>query len=172
MTDSPQGKQNVRSFVEAAADPVGTIYIDRWDEGVRFVVLRGPSALCAYIGVPVGHPLAGHSYNDLPVNAHGGLTYAGSGVTGLEDAGLYWYGWDYGHAGDRLLFSLDSRFSTLHMGDEEWTPSAVDSDSWEVLYDFHGLMRLAESIATRSGAALRAFDHQAIPDKEDSDDRR
>ena len=30
----------------------GAILHDEFDEGIRFIVMRGPSHLCAYIGIP------------------------------------------------------------------------------------------------------------------------
>ena len=77
----------------------GTILYDEYDEGLRFIVMRGPPALCGYVGVPESHPLAGHSYDDLPVEAHGGLTFGQKG-DGRWPEGYFWYGWDYAHSGD------------------------------------------------------------------------
>lgn len=53
--------------------------------------------LCGYAGVPQSHPLYGLDYDDPlleDVYAHGGLTFSG------EDDGLWWYGFDCGHAWD------------------------------------------------------------------------
>lgn len=138
-----------KTFEAIAEDEVGTVYVDRWEDGARFVVLRGPSALCAYLGVPPTHPIAGHSYDDLPVSAHGGLTYAGDQLKGL-DGGLYWYGWDYAHAGDRSFYDLKyPEMISRVAGDHAWTPDKVDEDSWEAIYEFKSLMRLAEAIAKK-----------------------
>ena len=39
---------------------------------------RGPlGAWCAYVGVPEGHPAYGQDYDDVDVDAHGGLTALG-----------------------------------------------------------------------------------------------
>jgi len=56
---------------------VGTIVHDVFDEGLRFIIMRGPLHWCGYIGIPKDHPLAGFSYDDISlISAHGGLTFA------------------------------------------------------------------------------------------------
>lgn len=130
--------------VRAAA--VGTIFIDRWEDGLRFVVLRGPGSCCAYIGVPKTHPLAGMSYDDLPVECHGGLTYgsAGGPTDALKEAGLHWYGWDYAHSGDTSTYPELDGFAACN-SERQWLPQDVDRDSWSALYSFKKLMKIAEA---------------------------
>src|SRR5688572_17088313 len=84
--------------------PVGHIFEDRHEDGVRFLIMRGPAALCAYVGVPDSHPLAGQSYDDMPIQCHGGLTYGDNGGDKWPK-GWYWYGWDYAHSGDRSVYT-------------------------------------------------------------------
>lgn len=138
--------KKVVTFEEARAAKTGTIFIDRWDDGLRFVVLSGPVALCAYIGVPVAHPLAGHSYEILPVEAHGGLTYAGEDMKELPSE-MYWYGWDYAHCGDFCFYDSEDG---SHAKDKRWTPSEVDGDSWLTISQFHKLVKLTETVARRA----------------------
>ena len=88
---------NETTWKDVVAAEVGHIFIDEFDENVRFLVLRSRASLCAYLGVPVGHPLAGFSCELLPIHAHGGLTYAGAGEGEMRPKDFYWYGWDYGH---------------------------------------------------------------------------
>ena len=50
------------------------------------------------------HKYAGHHYNSIPIECHGGLSYSESWLrtsssTVYEDGG-WWIGWDYGHPGD------------------------------------------------------------------------
>lgn len=41
------------------------------------LIVRGPhGALCGYVGVPEGHPDYQKGYDDVPVEVHGGLTFA------------------------------------------------------------------------------------------------
>ncbi len=62
---------------------------------------------CGYAAVPPGHALHGQSYNDVDVEAHGGLTYA-SACSGHichvpkpgEPDDVWWFGFDCGHAWD------------------------------------------------------------------------
>ena len=132
---------------------VGSILHDEYDEGLRFIVMRGPSHLCAYIGIPSGHPLAGHGYEDLSVSAHGGLTFAQEGHDSWPE-GFYWYGWDYGHSGDGAFYRDDPNLSDIFNGSimgKKWLVKDVVEDSWEALYDFKKLMRLAEAISNAAG---------------------
>jgi len=124
----------------------GTILRDVFDEGVRFIVMRGPASLCAYVGIPLAHPLAGRSYDDLPVRAHGGLTFASEGRdTWPKD--FYWYGWDYAHAGD-YSFGDDYFIGTdlENKTEKKWLVQDVIEDSQKTLYDFKQLVHLAEEI--------------------------
>ena len=58
-------------------DEVGRIVFDKFEDGIRFIVMRGPASWCAYVGIPNDHPLAGFDYDSLAdINAHGGLTFA------------------------------------------------------------------------------------------------
>jgi hypothetical protein len=134
-----------RTFREAADDAPGTVYHDVHEDGIRFAILRGPASINAYVGVPKSHPLAGHSYDDVRVNCHGGLTYAGNGLKGLSDE-WYWYGWDYGHAGDRSFYDLKYPLGELRADEKEWGVKDILADTWDALYDFKAQVRLAESI--------------------------
>jgi hypothetical protein len=74
------------------------------DPPLRGYVVVGPiGAVCAYVGVPLGTPLAGTHYEDLNLDVPGGLTFAAEGDDDHHPAGWYWFGWDYGHGWDMLL---------------------------------------------------------------------
>ena len=109
-------KEKQKTFEELASDPEGTIYHDEIREGVRLLILRGPVSVNAYLGVPLDHPLAGFHYNDIPLDVHGGLTFSSKGATRKTTtwpASWWWYGWDYGHAGDKSFYDLKSRTFSL-----------------------------------------------------------
>lgn len=60
--------------------------------GFRWRVLHNSMGYrCGYILIPHGHPWHGKSYDDIPAEVHGGLTY------GDEEG---WVGFDCAHAGD------------------------------------------------------------------------
>ena len=133
------------TWEQIKAEESGTILHDVFDEGIRFIVVRGPCALCSYVGIPLDHPLAGYEYDDMPVDAHGGLTFAGEGDH-IRPKGFYWYGWDYSHAGD-YSFYADMLPSSLQIAeDKRWLVEDVIQDSWETLYEFKQLAKLAEKI--------------------------
>lgn len=131
----------------------GTIVHDVFEDGVRHIIMRGPASLCAYIGVPSDHPLAGFGYDELPIIAcHGGLTFARDasdepGKTWPE--GYYWYGWDYAHCNDYCFYyDMDDLKGQGHDHSKEkkWLVQDVIADSQDALYDFRQLIRLAAKI--------------------------
>lgn len=69
----------------------------------RGLVLRSEFCWCAYVGVPESHWMA--DMHELDFQCHRGITFNAPGGDGVRPAGWHWYGWDYGHAGDRLLLS-------------------------------------------------------------------
>ena len=136
------------TFEELAKLKSGTILKDWYDDGIRYLIMRGPCALCAYFGIPIDHPLAGSSYDDLPVGCHGGLTFGSEGDGEMRPAGFYWYGWDYAHSGDKSFYNLDDGYEGL-LGDKAWTLKAVEEDvNWNS-YEIKRLVKLAERIANK-----------------------
>lgn len=126
---------------------VGEIVKDWIEDGVRCLIMRGPASFCAYLGVPTAHPLAGFDYDSLPLDCHGGLTFAAKGNGKNHPDDWYWYGWDYAHAGDRTTYDLP-RFST----ERDWFDEEVEKEVELVLYDFKRLVRLAEKITIKPKA--------------------
>jgi hypothetical protein len=84
-------------------------------------------ALCGDVGVPPEHPLHGADYDDIEVEVHGGLTFAGPcdegaaarGEIGIchvpapgRPADVYWLGFDCAHAFD-LAPATDALYRRL-----------------------------------------------------------
>ena len=132
------------SWEDVVAAESGKILVDRFEDGFRFLVMRGPSTLCAYFGVSEDHPLAGKAYDDIPIECHGGLTFASGGRDNWPK-GWYWYGWDYGHCDDYAIY--DDTLSGLRNG-KKWTVKAVVEDSWWTVHSFKKLARLVEAATT------------------------
>jgi len=88
---------------------------DRWeDRHAGFPVLAVRNSLgnwCGYVGMPPGHPWHGRDSDDVDVQVHGGLTYAGK-CNGVichvprdgEPADVFWLGFDCAHCGDLVPF--------------------------------------------------------------------
>lgn len=80
----------------------------------RGLVRHGGVSLCAYIGVPEDHWAA--DMEEFDFDCHGGITLRTLGDGVSFPKGWYWYGWDYGHFGDKLNFppevqaTLDASF--------------------------------------------------------------
>lgn len=140
------GKQlkYARDFVEYGDSKI----VDEWfDGGVRVAIMscRG-SHFTAYFGIPKEHPLAKiQSYDDLPLDVHGGLTFSGSGRLLSDD--FYWYGWDYAHVGDKTYH--ESVYKSTR-DEHDWTIDEVKKEAESALYDFKKLVNLAEVISNKS----------------------
>lgn len=62
---------------------------------------------CGYVAVPAGHKYYLQAYDDVNVDVHGGLTYAGGSDGYPVDAGdVWWFGYDCMHLGDRRDVSI------------------------------------------------------------------
>lgn len=134
----------------------GHIFYDAIKEGVRVIVMRGPAALCAYLGVPKDHPLAGFDYNDLPMQVHGGLTFGSAPEEGWPQ-GWFWYGWDYAHAGDWSTYDDERRDPPPWKSDaKKWTVPEVVAEAKDACWDFRKLMKLAEKCALKDSGYLIA----------------
>jgi hypothetical protein len=71
------------------------------------IVRNRLGALCGYVGLPPGHPHHGNGYGNVPVDVHGGLTYAnkcGGHICHVPAPGepddVWWLGFDCLHWGD------------------------------------------------------------------------
>ena len=72
------------------------------ESGLRaVVVVQDHGSRCGYVGVPEGHAASGKDYDELDINVHGGLTYAGCNDSyPAPSDGLWWLGYDCAHWGD------------------------------------------------------------------------
>jgi hypothetical protein len=107
------------------------------DNDIRGYVLRGPGALCGYIGTKADHPLWAHSGYRNPLNTrapyeafdwipvHAGMTYGGSlEGTQAHNPEYHFIGWDYAHAGDECVYDYYSKFP---IPGHKWTvPEVAD----------------------------------------------
>ena len=144
---NPEGaaktKRQITSWDDVIKSEVGHVFHDEFTKGMRFIILRGPASLCAYVGLPLEHPLSGQSYDDLTVDCHGGLTFSKEGDGKHLPKSYWWYGWDYAHCDDASTY--DARYP-LNRNGKQWTSEMVKDESFSALYDFERLMKLAEKI--------------------------
>lgn len=71
--------------------------------GLRAVVVIHPAGhRCGYVAVPTGHKHHSDDYDNVNVDVHGGLTYAGGDKHQypVEADGSWWFGYDCAHLGD------------------------------------------------------------------------
>jgi hypothetical protein len=132
------GKRHARDFGKESCKVL------EWnEEGVQRLILnvRG-SHFTQYLGIPEDHPLAGFHYDEVPLRCHGGLTFSSEGDGENYPSGIYWYGWDYMHAGDYNEFSKSDK-------GKDWTLREIIEDGYQAFYDFKVLKELAEKIADK-----------------------
>lgn len=127
-----------------------TVRAAEWrEDGLWVIVLSmGGRNFCTYIGLPIDHPLAGYHHDLLPVGCHGGLTFSGEGDGKYRPEGYYWYGWDYGHAGDKTWYGDDT--PDFEFDEKDWTLGEVKDDARSAIYDMSTLKRLSESIYSKA----------------------
>lgn len=84
------------------------------ETGLPCLIVRNwMGALCGYVGVAPGHPFYEKGYDNLPINVHGGLTYARGCMEGVlekeaichipakgEPDHAWWFGFDCAHYND------------------------------------------------------------------------
>jgi hypothetical protein len=82
--------------------------VDFIHAGYSCFILRNQSGnWCGYVGIPESHPCFGKDYNDVPVEVHGGLTYAdlcSPPICHIPEPGMpdkvWWLGFDTAHWSD------------------------------------------------------------------------
>lgn len=128
-----------KTFIECSKDMVGTVYHSGTLHGIKYLVLRGPVSVNAYLGIPKDHPLAGKHYDEIDLHVHGRLTFGDFGEDGTDwPPGYYWIGWDYAHANDKCFYDLN--YPSWTSGDREWTPDMIFKEVKQVIPDLVRLM--------------------------------
>jgi hypothetical protein len=105
---------------------------------------------CGYVGLPDSHHFHGKGYDDLDVEVHGGLTFAGKcdgdpehGICHVPEPGqqdhLYWFGFDCGHCFD-VVPAMDARYRDL-MENDLYGPRATYRDLAYVKAETESLAR-------------------------------
>ncbi len=109
--------------------------------------------LCGYVGVPAGHPSYEADYETVPVEVHGGLTFASKCSHGAEDRAIchkvgpgepddvWWLGFDCAHLGD-ISPGMRARRIGISYGGETYK---------DIDYVANQVKRLAEQLAALGG---------------------
>jgi hypothetical protein len=131
----------------------------------RFVIKRGYAGLCAYLELPVDHPVVATRFEP---DCHGGMTFDNHAI---GSGGKVWaWGWDYAHFGDAMTFwppeanshiedaysktRNELPFNRLQMREEKlWLPLDVWADSQNAIAE----LRQAIAAHERRAAVRRAI---------------
>jgi hypothetical protein len=134
-------KMHISEYEDYLKLESGTVLVDNTIDDVRYIIMRGPCSLCAYVGIPKGHPLAGVNYDNLYnyqiPRVHGGLTFSDWGNDKYFPNGYWWIGWDYAHYGDMAFFDYGSYSYSETF---PWTVSEVEAEIKNVLPEFKTLL--------------------------------
>lgn len=77
---------------------------------------------CGYVGVTPDSIFVDASYDSLPIDCHGGLTYSSSAVWRKRfpvESTLYWFGFDCGHCDDGIIEPRERDIRFGHEGSRE-----------------------------------------------------
>lgn len=116
--------------------------------GFDCMILRNKMGCwCGYVGLPNGHSQYGKHYDDVPVSAHVGLTYASEckghicHVVENEEDKVFWLGFDTSHGGDLLpgMIKLRNR--------SDWPNFPVGIGDFEVYRDVNYAIAETKSLA-------------------------
>lgn len=86
------------------------------EDGITWATCKAPmyGAVNGYVQVPQGHPWHGLDYDEIDVEAHGGLTFARDGWIGFDTL----HAWDYWPLGPHYCRNGEC-------GCIKWTPEMV-----------------------------------------------
>lgn len=124
---------------------VETQYVE--DDIECVTILNVPMGIrCGYIGVGDNSPFYGMREEDLPLRAHGGITYVSHFPPRTFDSiqkgrNLYWIGFDTGHFGDRLDDETIQKYNISNGICNFWTESTFLASKENVDAEV-GLLRL------------------------------
>lgn len=140
MTD----KKEYPIWEELLAMKEGT-RLREWNEGeVKCVIIRSSASLCAYLGIPANHRLAGKNYDLMGIYCHGGLTFSDEGDGTYLPKDYWFYGWDYAHVGDYPFYADMSILQDAYEKDPAIKAWRSEQTKWLVQ---HVLTDMQESIA-------------------------
>ncbi len=81
--------------------------------GYEYAIVSQGFYPCAYVRLPKRHNYYGLDYDDIPIDCHCGLTYAGSCLSVLPEHSGWWIGWDYGHCCDYAGYMENPEWSNI-----------------------------------------------------------
>ncbi len=94
---------------------------------------------CAYVGIPLTHPLARKPCNEIEIDCYGGLTFGEDGyfvAKRFKDDDLrdyYWYGWDYAHSED---FGYYPAYPHPFLDGKAWRVEEIYQQALDVIRQF------------------------------------
>ena len=86
--------------------------------GFKVCILSYGTHPCCYFKLNEGDKFIGEGADSIPLNCHGGLTFAQETDKDAPMGEGYWLGWDYSHYGDAFgsgLFGLSGKKYTTDM---------------------------------------------------------
>ena len=116
-------------------------------KGYQFWIISFGTHPCAYVEIPEDHEYYGRGYEDMPLDVHGGLTFARDNLVYHEYSDKYgccvrsricdtWIvGWDYAHLGDYASYSPE-------MGGRRHSTTMIYNDVKYAINQLNGAERI------------------------------
>lgn len=96
---------------------------------------------CGYVGLPMENKYYTQNYDDIPIDCHGGLTYASFYLSLQEETNLWWIGFDTAHCFDKSDFEKAKEY---FKDEPEVMKSILFSEELNKRYDIGGEVRSLE----------------------------
>jgi hypothetical protein len=97
-------------------------------KGYLFCIMSLGTHPCAYIQLKESHKYYKSHYDGIPINCHGGLTFASTDFhfNPVYNPDVWWIGWDYTHIGDYTGYNELFKISPLSKdNDKRWTTEEI-----------------------------------------------
>lgn len=109
------------------------VLADEQYRGYRFVIMNYGTHPCAYIVIPIGHPLWGKQYCESQIlkniDVHGGFTFTDKHPW-IDDQ--WCIGWDYAHCDDYAAY-YELFTSPLGRTTKKWTTAEILEEVKQVI---------------------------------------
>jgi hypothetical protein len=114
------------------------IVLDKGEkDGYKWFILSLGRHPCAYVAVPIGHPLYDKTTSDIEglLDCHGGITFTSNDFffNPIVVKNVHWIGWDYAHSEDYTGFA--SMNMTAWDGGElkRWTTEEIRKEVMNII---------------------------------------
>lgn len=114
--------------IKSEKDMIQVVYNQTIDKYKLYICVNQFNPVC-YVRVPESHPYYGKRLDDISIEVHGGVTFAGNRL--FLDIG-YFIGWDYGHYPNDYIKCLEELLWESSSG-HKYTQDEILEDAYMVI---------------------------------------